>query len=75
MASTAQVFARSRVYMGMEPRSPEGDEQADHVRCVECATEYRLAAGGAAACPSCACPTWISARIPGPGLRPNLGPT
>jgi hypothetical protein len=75
MASTPQVFARPRVYMGMamDPRALESQQEADDVRCVECSTEYRLPAGAAAACPSCACPTWISARIPGPALRPSLG--
>jgi len=73
MASTAQVFARPRVYMGMKPPGHNPEEQADAVRCVECSTVYLLTDADAV-CPSCACPTWVSARIRGPELRPNLGP-
>jgi hypothetical protein len=74
IASAAQVFSRPRVYMTVDRRSPEHEEHADAVRCVECAAEYRLAAGAEAACPSCGCPTWVSARIPGgAALRPSLG--
>jgi DNA-directed RNA polymerase subunit RPC12/RpoP len=74
LASAVQVFASATVYSGVERSFSEPDEQDDRVRCVECGTEYALSTGGEAACPGCGCPTWISARIPGPALRSNLGP-
>ena len=70
VASTVQVFGSKPLYLGMEPTFPESREEQDAVRCVECGTEYVLSTGVKAACPSCACPTWISAHIPGSGLRP-----
>ena len=53
---------------------PHPHDRHDEVRCVDCGTEYELPADGEAACPVCACPIWISARIPGVEWRPHLGP-
>jgi hypothetical protein len=70
VASAVQVWGSASIYRGVESTFPESNEEHDAVRCVECGTEYTLSSGVTAACPSCGCPTWISAQIPGPGLRP-----
>src|SRR4029079_6365389 len=56
--------------LSVETNAPGPPDPIDAVRCVACGTAYVPPPGSDAACPSCGCAIWVSAR---PAAEPRRG--